>query len=87
VTFTLPSHFVIAGCPQPSHAPDRLSHFRSPGVAQAASSCPVNGVAHAYQRSNLLERRRPVMNAWPISSTGRLAAKVVAIGAARGNRK
>jgi hypothetical protein len=28
-----------------------------------------NAVVHAYQRSSMLERRRPIMQAWPRSST------------------
>jgi integrase len=42
-----------------------------------------NDVVRAYQRSDLLERRRPVMTAWAEFLVGEVEAKVVSIGAGR----
>ena len=54
-------------------------------VAEAClSHAPGNAVVQAYQRSNMLERRRPVMAAWSNFLEGKVeAAKVVAIGGAK----
>ena len=37
----------------------------------------------AYQRSSMIERRRPIMQAWANFLTGETAAKVVSIGSRR----
>jgi integrase len=42
-----------------------------------------NAVSRAYNRSNLLERRRPVMAAWASYVGGNADAKVVAINGRR----
>ncbi len=42
-----------------------------------------NAVVQAYQRSSMLERRRPIMQAWASFLTGKTAAKVVSIGSRR----
>ena len=52
------------------------------GVAfEVAEAClahaPGNAVVQAYQRSNMLERRRPVMTAWSDFLEGKASAKVV----------
>ena len=39
-----------------------------------------NSVVQAYQRSSMIERRRPVMQRWADFLTGKRAAKVVSIG-------
>jgi integrase len=44
-----------------------------------------NAVVQAYQRSSMLERRRPIMQAWADFLTDLTAAKVVSIGS-RGRR-
>jgi integrase len=70
------------------------SSFRSwcadQGVAfEVAEAClahaPGNAVVQAYQRSSMLERRRPVMQAWARHLEGE-SAKVVSIGSAKGRR-
>ena len=38
-----------------------------------------NAVVQAYQRSSMLERRRPVMQAWSDFVTGKTSANVVAL--------
>ena len=38
-----------------------------------------NAVVQAYQRSSLLERRRPIMNAWASFLSGEADANVVAL--------
>ena len=42
-----------------------------------------NAVVQAYQRSSMLERRRPIMRAWADFLTGETAAKPVSIGSRR----
>jgi integrase len=55
-------------------------HGISYDVAEAALGHVVGGrVERAYARSDLLDRRRPVMNAWAAHVTGCEAADVVAI--------
>ena len=58
------------------------------GVAfEVAEACLAHTVgsaaAQAYQRSSMLERRRPVMKAWAAFLTGESDAKVVSIGSRR----
>jgi hypothetical protein len=36
-----------------------------------------NAVARSYQRSSMLERRRPIMQAWALFLSGEAEAKVV----------
>jgi hypothetical protein len=53
-------------------------------VAEAClSHAPGNAVVRAYQRSSMLERRRPTMTAWSEYLEGKTSAKMVAIGAAK----
>ncbi len=42
-----------------------------------------NAVVQAYQRSSMLERRRPIMSAWANFLSDETAAKVVPIGSRR----
>ena len=42
-----------------------------------------NAVSRAYNRSNLLERRRPVMASWAAYVTGEADAKVIAFSSKR----
>ena len=46
-------------------------------VAEAALAHTTGGVVAAYQRSSMLERRRPVMAAWAAYVTGSDASNVV----------
>ena len=53
-------------------------------LAEAALAHQVgNAVVQAYQRSSMLERRRPIMNAWADHVTGKTSDNVVPIRAAR----
>ena len=42
-----------------------------------------NGVVQAYQRSSMIERRRPVMQRWADFLAGKGGAKIVSIGSRR----
>jgi hypothetical protein len=54
---------------------------------ELAESCLAHAVgdsvAQAYQRSNLLEARRKIMQAWADFLTGNADAKVISIGERR----
>jgi integrase len=53
-------------------------------LAEAAlAPAPGNAGVQAYQRSAMLERRRPVMQAWAAYLSGDSSGKVVAIGSLR----
>jgi integrase len=53
-------------------------------LAEAALAHQVgNAVVQAYQRSSMLERRRPILNAWADHVTGKTSDNVVPIRAAR----
>ena len=77
--------------PRHAHAPEPRPIFVRPEqvqamfgisyeVAEAALGHAVGGkVERTYARSDLLDRRRPVMDAWAAHVTGREAADVVAI--------
>jgi hypothetical protein len=50
-------------------------------VAEACLSHRIgSAVSRAYARSDMLERRRPIMQAWAAFLTDEAAAKVVSIG-------
>jgi integrase len=56
-------------------------------VAEAClAHTPGNAVVQAYQRSPMLERRRPVMQNWANFLDGKASAKVVAISSRKGKR-
>ena len=50
-------------------------------LAEAALAHTTGGVVAAYQRSSLLERRRPVLQAWSDFVTGKTSDNVVALRA------
>jgi integrase len=51
-------------------------------IAEAALAHQVgNAVVQAYQRSNMLERRRPIMQSWADFVTGKTASNVIALRA------
>jgi integrase len=56
-------------------------------VAERALAHVVRGVEGAYARSDLLERRRPLMQAWGDFATGPAAATVTPISEARARRE
>jgi len=52
-------------------------------VAESALAHTSGGVVAAYQRSSMLERRRPVMQAWATYLSEEPSAKVTPITAGR----
>ena len=54
-------------------------------LAEAALAHQVgNAVVQAYQRSSMLERRRPIMNAWADYVTGKTSDKAIPLATKRG---